>query len=129
MINTNWWLGLLSTIIGVWVLVSEAFFRLSTVEFWNSIVIGGGIVLLAGYSMSRGASTLARIGMSGLAALLGVWLIVTPWTIGVTGSLRWSFAASGLIVAVLSGAKAYFVFEGRGGELRSDRSQVYQSNR
>lgn len=127
MVNTNWWLSLGSVLVGIWIIVAEAFYKLSTVEFWNSIVVGGAIVIFAGYSMSRSASTLSRIGMSGLAALLGIWLVITPWTIGVTGSLMWSFAASGLIVALLSGARTFLVFEGRDGGIRPDSSQVYQS--
>lgn len=128
MVNKQWWLSLASVLIGIWVILAEVFYKLSTVEFWNSFVVGGAIVIFAGYSMSRSASELGRVLNSGLAALFGVWLIGTPWTIGVSGSLQWSWVVSGLLVAVLSGTKTYFVLQDSGEEVRPDSATIYQSN-
>ena len=109
MSETQRWIGGLSALVGAWVFVSTFVFGLSSSHFWNNVVIGAAIVILAGYSAvqaseSRGPNPWA----SGLAALLGLWMIVAPFVFQTAGSVvLWSDVLSGAVVAVLSGYNAY----------------------
>lgn len=107
------WIGGISALFGAWVFVSAFVFGMAGAHFWNDIVVGAAIFVLAGYSAGRAT---ANAWSSGLAALLGLWMIVTPFVYaGVGTAATWSGVISGIVVAVLSGYNAYRANESTGG--------------
>lgn len=115
MSETHRWLGAISALFGAWVFVSVFVFGTSGAHFWNDLVVGAAIVVLAGYSaMQATASETANPWASALAGLLGLWTIAAPFVYGATGMAMWSSVVSGIVVAVLSGYNAYEAREAAG---------------
>lgn len=103
------WISGIISLIGLWVFVSPFIFESTPITWWNNVVVGLAIFLLAGYNYYRMSKTLlASVGVSALVALLGLWIIIAPFVIDVaSGAMAWSTLISGLLVAVLSGYNAY----------------------
>lgn len=120
MSDTGRWLAAASAVLGAWVVVSAFVFELQIGHFWNNLIVGISIAALAGYSGYQASEGTASRGASGLAALLGLWMIVTPfvypgvevawlWGTAPTGAntaILWSDLVSGVLVAVFSGYNA-----------------------
>lgn len=111
------WASALIALAGVWLLV-EPFLIAPIVagNFWNDIVVGALLVVLGGYNYYRRANEdLGNTAVAGLAALLGLWLIVAPWVYGIdTGSGEvvtelgfWNDVVVGLVVLALGAYSAY----------------------
>lgn len=99
------WVGGISALFGAWVFASAFVFDMVGAHFWNDVVVGAAIVVLAGYSAVQAT---ANTWTSGLAGLLGLWMIATPFVYaGVSTAAMWSGVVSGIVVAVLSGYNAY----------------------
>lgn len=107
MAQTHRWLTGVSALFGAWVFVSAFVYGMTGAHYWNNLVVGAAIFLLAGYGVLQSASEGAVVWASGLAALLGLWMIVTPFVYGVASAMMWSGIVSGIVVAVLSGYSAY----------------------
>lgn len=105
---------------GIWLLIEP--FLLEPIvagNFWNDIVVGALLLVLGGYNYYRRANDdLGSTAVAGLAALLGLWLIVAPWVYGietpqgeiVTELGFWNDVVVGLLVLVLG---VYSVYETR----------------
>ncbi|WP_232686574.1 SPW repeat domain-containing protein [Halobacterium zhouii] len=120
MTSTGRWLAGVSALIGAWIFVSAFLYELQVGHFWNNVIVGAAIVVLAAYSGYQAMEMSASRGASGLAALLGLWMIVTPfvypgvevtwlWGNAPTGAntaILWSDLISGALVAVFSGYNA-----------------------
>lgn len=104
----------ISAVVGLWVLVSAFVFGRMGAVYWNDIVVGAAIVLLAGYgAFVADKPTSTFTWTAGLAAILGAWLIVAPFAFGVAMSTAmWSDVASGVIVLAFAG---YATYQARGG--------------
>lgn len=110
--QTSQWAGGLAAAVGLWVLITPFFWGgdggAGTINwlFWSNVVSGIVIAGLAGYAASQSSSKQAD-GASGVAALAGVWVLITPffWGAGSAGFdwLFWSNIASGIVVAALAG--------------------------
>jgi hypothetical protein len=112
------WLSGIVSLIGLWLAVSPLVYETGESVLWNNLLIGGAIVVLAGYNyyrISNGHST--STGVVSLAALLALWLAVSHWVIAgqfalggleeASTGLLWSNVVSGLVVAALSAYIAY----------------------
>lgn len=107
MSETHRWIGRFSALVGAWVFVSAFAFDMVGAHFWNDLVVGAAIFVFAGYStIQAGTSETGAAWASGLAGLLGLWMIATPFVYGAAASM-WSSVVSGIVVAVLSGYNAY----------------------
>lgn len=108
MAETRSTLSGISALVGLWVLVSAFVFGSVGAVFWNEIVVGAAIALLAGYAAWKQESASAVTWSASLAAILGAWMIVAPFAFQMTvGTQMWSAVASGLIVLVFAGYAAY----------------------
>ena len=104
--------GWLAALVGLWVLVTPFFLGGGNAGFdwlfWSNVVSGVVIAVLAGYGATTTGT--ARRSATGLAALVGLWVLVTPFFLGGSNAgfdwLFWSNIVSGVVVAVLAGYTA-----------------------
>jgi 4-hydroxybenzoate polyprenyltransferase len=102
------WVSIVSALFGAWLVASAFVFDLVGATYWNGIVVGAAVVLLAGYSAYRSRVTgTGNAWSSGLAALLGLWAMAAPVVYEAATTTTWSSVASGAAIAVLSGYEAY----------------------
>ena len=99
-----------TALIGGWIVVGAFVFApIPAANFWNDIVVGAAIGIIAGYNAFK-ADDLEGIntGAAALVALLGLWMVVAPFVFETTGAVSfWSDVISGALVAVLAGYNAY----------------------
>lgn len=105
---SRWYSGL-STLAGLWVFAAAFLFELSTNQFVNDLVVGAGVVVLAGVATYRGGDESDRIATASslLAMLAGLWLLVSPVTFETAGLKLASDFFSGLLIAGLDGYVAW----------------------
>lgn len=106
------WVSGLVAVLGLWIAVSSFVFAgMSQASFWNNIIIGVAILLIAGYNTYRLLNErAASVASAALVTLLGLWMIVAPFVVQVTlPMLLWSDAIAGALVAILAGYNAYVV--------------------
>lgn len=96
-------------LVGAWIVISAFLYSPPAANFWNDVIVGSAIGIVAGYNAVRtdeveGINT----GAAALVALLGLWMVVAPFLFEVlTDGAFWSDVVSGAIVAVLAGYNAY----------------------
>lgn len=111
------WVSGIIALAGAW-LVFEAFALdvLLLGNFWNDVIVGVLLVVLGGYNYYRRSNEeLGSTAVAGLAALLGLWLIVSPFVYAVdvgTAELTtemgfWNDVIVGLVVLALGAYSAY----------------------
>ena len=118
MARSKWPIGI-AALFGAWLFVSAFVLTVPVGDYWNNIVVGAAIAILAAYSgYTRGGSRAA----SALAALLGLWAIVTPFVYaGGSPTLLYSDVITGIVVAVLAGYDTYLLGRMGAGETASAR--------
>ncbi|MFC6717322.1 SPW repeat protein [Natrialbaceae archaeon GCM10025810] len=95
-------------VIGAWVAASPFLFDVAAAPFWNDVLVGAVIFCAGAYNYYRLANDIPlSVGVSSLAALLGLWLLVAAPLFGMSTGPFWSTIASGLLVTVLAGYDAY----------------------
>lgn len=113
------WVSAIIALAGLWLVIEPFLFGVLAGNLWNDVIVGVLLIALGGYNYYRRANEeLGSAAAAGLAALLGLWLIVSPWvygaeigTVNVTTELGfWNDVIVGLIVLVLG---AYSVYEAR----------------
>lgn len=114
------WISALIALAGAW-LVFEAFWfdQLLLGNVWNDVIVGIALIVLGGYNYYRRSNEeLGSTAAAGLSALLGLWLIVSPFVYDVevngaelTTELGfWNDVIVGLLVLLLG---AYSVYKSR----------------
>lgn len=93
----------LSLLAGLWIIISAWVFGdiYTSGNAWNSIVIGA---VIAVSSAIRFFSPRSAVGLSWINALLGIWMIISPWVYGYasTNEARtWNSVIFGMIVLIL----------------------------
>ncbi|WP_049941911.1 SPW repeat domain-containing protein [Haloterrigena turkmenica] len=114
-------ISVIVAVIGAWVALSVVvLYDVSSAAFWNNVLVGGVVFAAGVYNYYRLANDIPlSVGVSGLVALLGIWLIVAPALLGMSAGLGlsespfWSTLASGLLIAALAGYNAYDAREAR----------------
>lgn len=114
--NLKWLSGFVS-LVGAWIFVSAFVYdAMSTVSYWNNVIVGLAIFLIAGYNYYRMTNGYeVSVGSAGLVALLGLWMILVPFVIADIGAAFWSDVISGIVVAGIAGYNAYAGRETRAG--------------
>jgi len=108
----------IAALFGAWMFVSAFVLGMPNGHFWNNVVVGAVIAIVAAYSaITRGGSRSA----SGLATILGLWSIVTPFVYASSTTMLWSDVISGIIIAVLAGYDTYVL-----GTMREAESEATQ---
>jgi hypothetical protein len=84
---------------------------------YNNVVVGLGILLVAGYNFYRLATGYdSSVGAMGLVSLLGLWMVVVPFLVEVEASdAYWSNVVSGIVVALGAGLAVYVGQQRRAG--------------
>ncbi|OVE85552.1 SPW repeat domain-containing protein [Natronolimnobius baerhuensis] len=103
------WLSALVALIGLYLVASPFLFEATDAAYWNDTLVGTAIFLLAGYNFYLlSKDRLANVSIASLAALLGLWALVSPAVIEMgSNELATGTAISGLLVAILSAYNAY----------------------
>ncbi|RKD97887.1 SPW repeat domain-containing protein [Halopiger aswanensis] len=107
--DTMQWVSAIVALAGLGLVAYPFMFEATDTATWNDTLVGTGIFLLAGYNFYRlSKDRLASVGVASLAALLGLWALVSPAVIEMGSSeLAMTTAAGGLLVAALSAYNAY----------------------
>ena len=104
------WISAVVALVGGWIVLSAFLFApMPAANFWNDIIVGAAIGIIAGYNAIKtdDFETIST-GAAGLVALLGLWMILAPFVFETTTTLAfWSDVISGAVVAVLAGYNAY----------------------
>lgn len=111
------WVSALIALAGAWLLAEAVLFDLLPSNFWNDVIVGVLLLALGGYNYYlRSNDEIGSTAVAAVAALLGLWLIASPWVYGVgaadftTVSGFWNDVLVGLVVFVLG---VYSVYEAR----------------
>jgi hypothetical protein len=68
---------------------------------WNSIIVG---IVIAVFAAIRFFSPRSAVGLSWINALLGIWMIISPWVYGYASTntpRTWNSVIFGIIVLIL----------------------------
>jgi hypothetical protein len=107
--DTMQWVSAVVALAGLGLIAYPFMFESTEAAAWNDIILGTAIFLLAAYNFYRlSKDRLASSGAATLAALLGLWALVSPAVIEMgSNELAMTTAGGGLVVAVLSAYNAY----------------------
>lgn len=98
------WAGGLNILAGIWLIISPFILGFSNVQsaMWNAVIVGIVVAVLAAI---RAGAMLDQPWLSWINLILGIWLFVSPWVLGYSGttSALWNSLVLGVIVFVLSG--------------------------
>lgn len=103
------WLSVLAALLGLWILASPFIWAATEAALWNNAIVGAVVFLIGAFNYYRltNGQTINLASMA-LAALLGLWVLVTPFAFDVgVETLLWSNVVAGIIVALLGGYVAY----------------------
>lgn len=94
--------------LGLWLLVAPFVLGAPAVDRLNDMVVGLVLVFSAGYNFYRGWIR-GRISKRNaeLNCVLGAWLIIAPFVIGVSGILLWNDVAVGVLTTAFAGYHIY----------------------
>lgn len=105
--TTTTWIAVLTGVLGAWLMGFSSVTGAPTLDAWHDLVVGGTVVTLAGYSHSRiRAEGRPSSRASRALVLLGVWLLLAPFALGVDGVLLWNDVVVGVLVTALAGYTA-----------------------
>lgn len=93
----------LNIIAGIWTIISPwvyGFYNAAG-NVWNNVIVG---IVIAVFAAIRFFGTAGTVWLSWINALLGIWLILSPWIYGYTGNAgrMWNSIIVGIVVLVLS---------------------------
>jgi hypothetical protein len=102
------WLAGANALLGLWLIAAPYVLTTSAAGLYNDVVLGIVIATVGAYNLDL-ASTGAEVsyGMASLNALAGLWMLVVPVLLGVTGVALWNDLAVGALVALFAGYNAY----------------------
>jgi len=110
------WISALVALIGLWLLLQAFVFDPIAGNFWSDVIVGVALVALGGYNYYRRANEeLGSVGVGAFVALLGLWMIATPFVLGSTEGTAavefdiefWNDVAVGLLTFLLGAYSAY----------------------
>lgn len=93
----------LNFLAGVWTVISVWVYGAAYTggSAWNGVVVG---IVIAVFAAIRFLAPRSATSLSWINALLGVWLIISPWVFGYAGTnipLMWNGVIFGIIVLIL----------------------------
>jgi len=95
----------MNVLLGIWVIISPfvvQFARLPA-AMWNNVIVGIVIAVLA---LIR-TSTPRQVGWSWANVILGIWMIISPFALGVmTTTILWNNIILGIVIALIATANA-----------------------
>jgi FtsH-binding integral membrane protein len=101
------WLAAVIGLVGLWLIVGPPFlFEAPFADFWNDLLIGLALVVLAVYTYARSGDSSSQWSAAA-AAVLGAWLVVGAVLWQTSQFLHWNDVAAGIVVLVVAGYGAY----------------------
>jgi len=83
--ETGKWISALVALIGAWLVVQAYLLDPIAGNFWSDIIVGVALVALGGYNYYRRSDARnGSVAVGGFVALLGLWVIATPFLLGST---------------------------------------------
>jgi len=95
--TTRRWLAWVNVLLGVWLIASPWLLAVATGDWpadWNSWSVGAVVLALAFFAMYKPA-----VWADAVAAMLGAWLILSPWVLGLASAS--TSARNAVIVGLL----------------------------
>lgn len=91
----------LNVILGIWLIISAFVLAATAAAFWNSLLVGIFVLILAATRMSRPTVSTKPLGWTN--AVVGIWLILAPFVLGyVTQAATWNSIAVGVLLLVFA---------------------------
>ena len=92
----------LNILLSIWLIAAPfllGYAGVSAVAMWNAIIVGVIVLILAGIRLGNPASA---PGLSWVNALLGIWLIISPFLLGTSNvaAVMWNDILVGIGFAV-----------------------------
>lgn len=101
------WLSAAIALLGVWLAAQAILFEPAAGQFWNDVLVGAALVSIGAYNYSRRSKQeLGSAGLATFAAVLGLWLVATPFLLGPADGLIAAESQARAASAVLVGALA-----------------------
>lgn len=113
------WISAVVAVLGLWLLVQVVVFDPIAGNLWSDVIVGLALLVLGGFNYYRRADDrLGSAAVGGFVALLGLWLIATPFLLGAPeggGPVEmdvafWNDVVVGVLVFLLG---AYSTYEAR----------------
>lgn len=107
--SSGGYISAVTALIGAWIVISAFVYAPPAANFWNDIIVGAAIGIIAGYNALRADEVRGiNTGAASLVALLGLWMVIAPFIFEVVlEGAFWSDVVSGLLVVFLAGYNAY----------------------
>lgn len=92
----------LNVLAGIWLIISPwvygSIYRGGSA--WNSIIVG---IIVGVFALIRFFSPRSAVALSWINAILGLWMIISPWIYGYAGDAArlWNSIIVGIIVVIL----------------------------
>lgn len=122
------WLSALIALLGVYLVLEVAIFELVAAQLWNDLLVGLLLVGAGGYNFHRQLNAHdGSVGVAGIAVLIGLWLVVSPFVFGPSAPLMpiaenigsWNNIAVGVATIALGAYSAYRIRERRTSDMRT----------
>jgi uncharacterized membrane protein YiaA len=110
------WISAIIALLGLWLVVEAYLFNPVGGNYWSDMIVGVALIALGAYNYNRRANArLGSVGVGAFVALLGLWLIATPFFFGSTEGFAavefdiafWNDIVVGVIVFLLGAYSAY----------------------
>lgn len=98
----------INTLLGIWLFLSPFLFATGVAGAWNLYIVGAAIAIIAGFNWAaatRGRE--ASAGASGVNAVLGLWVAISPFVFAYSVAMSWNVVIVGLLVLAFAGYAAY----------------------
>lgn len=116
------WIAAIVALLGVAVLAEAVLLELAAGQFWNDVLVGATLLVAGAYNYYRRSNAeFGSIGVAVLVALLGLWLVTSPFLLGTgTGIAEttsdlgfWTDVVAGLLALGLGSYSAYAIRDRR----------------
>lgn len=94
-------------LLGCWLIVAPFVVGAPVVGRWNDVLVGTAITAVVGYDYVGDDERPASAAGAGFVAILGCWLVVAPFALGLEGPALWNDVVSGTVVTAFGSYDAY----------------------
>ncbi|GAA0250387.1 SPW repeat protein [Haladaptatus pallidirubidus] len=115
-------LSALIALLGLWLILQAFLFELAATQVWNDVLVGAFLAAIGVYNYSRQSNKqLGSMGAAIVATILGLWLIIAPFVLGIDAGATetandlgfWNDIIVGLLAFVLGAYSAYKIRDWR----------------
>jgi hypothetical protein len=91
----------LNVLLGIWLIIAPFIFAATPAAFWNSLLVGIFVLILASTRMSRPAADTRALSWTN--AVVGIWLIIAPFVLDYVALADfWNSIACGALLLILA---------------------------